>query len=127
MTYTSRYSGLKPVERTIESSNTLEQLEAVKAQFESDYEKKVLELKQLEARNKSEPGFKFSVYDTGSKAVLPDSKEDCWQNNSFDTFNEAIAYAKDWLYPITVPDDWDGSRIEFYGEECYIEVVKEKI
>jgi len=49
----------------------------------------------------------FSVYDNGRPAKYPDSKVDpSWNNNTFDTFEEALEYAHMWLGPFG--GSWDG-------------------
>jgi len=54
---------------------------------------------------------KFNVYDNDKPATLPEIE--CWKNNSFNTYEEAFEYARQWLnipLPVTfnMPADYSG-------------------
>jgi len=54
----------------------------------------------------------YDVFDSGKPARTESSVS--WENNSFASFNEAVAYAKLWLgcHNTVIPNNWDGSAIK---------------
>ena len=70
---------------------------------------------------------KFRVYENDMPAVI--RHVDCWKNNEFDTFDEAVQYARLWTgkmgslplnMPANCPVDYNG-----YGD--MIEIRKETV
>jgi len=66
----------------------------------------------------------YSVYDNGKPAKYPDIKVDMsWVNNKFNTFDEALTYARNWLgvygegVILKVNVEWDYSG---YGDKILI-------
>lgn len=65
---------------------------------------------------------KYAVYDCGKPARFPEvDVHPSWNNNEFNTFEEALAYARHWLGPygeeiiLNLNEPWDyccGSTIE---------------
>jgi len=68
----------------------------------------------------------YTVYDTGKKAVLTDRKLG-WNACSYAYFEVALEYAKKWLgcYSCCIPDNWDGTSIDYNGYGNTIEIRKE--
>lgn len=63
----------------------------------------------------------FTVYDSGRAAQFPDCKVDpSWNNCTFQTLEEAQAYADHWLGygPCHIQPNSPFS----YGDECWIEI-----
>ena len=66
----------------------------------------------------------YCVYDNGKPARYPDCKvDDSWDNNVFFTFDEAFAYARNWLGEWDMlPSDWNGSSLDYSGAGDTIEI-----
>jgi hypothetical protein len=50
-----------------------------------------------------------------------------WKNHKFHTFAEAVAYLKYWLGPVyspCLPDDYNGSPLDYDGCEDIVEIKK---
>jgi hypothetical protein len=69
----------------------------------------------------------FVVYDGGKKVEYHNGLSEGWGKSWFDKKEHAILYAKDWLgeYSITLPDNWDGSPINYSGTGDIIEIREE--
>jgi len=63
----------------------------------------------------------YQVFDNDKPAEYPNSKFPEWHNSRFDTFQEAIDYAKFW-FGIYFPPDWKGDRIDYSGFSDYAEI-----
>lgn len=70
----------------------------------------------------------FVVRDNNKPAQYPDCHVDAiWDNCRFPKFANALGYAKEWLgeYAETLPDNWDGSKLDYSGSGDTIEIRKE--
>lgn len=46
-----------------------------------------------------------------------------WQCSKFNTFEDALNYAKHWLGQFdTIPSDWDGSPYDYSGDGDFIKI-----
>lgn len=73
----------------------------------------------------------FVVIDSERQAIGSNfgiSEEAEWNNASFKTFTEAVDYAKKWLgaYGSVLPDNWDGSEIDYSGYGDKISIRREE-
>lgn len=70
----------------------------------------------------------FAVYEGGAPANNSrwknrDSHSPAWANSRFDTFAEAVAYARKWLGEYDcLPLDWDGKPFDYSGYGDLIEI-----
>lgn len=58
----------------------------------------------------------YSVYENNNAAVLENSY-DCWKNNHFNSFSEALTYARKWLGPL-----FGGSEDGSFGVELILNI-----
>jgi hypothetical protein len=64
----------------------------------------------------------FIVYDCGQRTQYPDCHvpPSSWKTPCFSTFDEAVAYARQWLgcYD-NIPNDWNGKPYVYFGCESF--------
>jgi len=70
----------------------------------------------------------FKVLDSGRLARYPECHvSPTWVSCEFKTFQEAFAYAKDWLGSFySLPSNWDGSVYNYNGYGDTIEIREEQ-
>lgn len=68
---------------------------------------------------------KYAVYENDRPAVLKGSYE-CWHNNVFDTMEQAIIYARQWLgiYEPNVNYNFTLNVPYHYQQDCHIVIKK---
>lgn len=68
----------------------------------------------------------FVVYENDKRADCWNFAVDySWNNSSFDTKEEAIAYAKEWLGDYAPQHDWQGEKYSYSGYGDFIEIREE--
>ena len=66
----------------------------------------------------------FAVYDNNKPAII--EMRNNWKKYKYDTFDEAVIYAADWLGEWDcIPKDWDGSPLDYNGMGDLIEIRNE--
>ena len=68
----------------------------------------------------------FKVFDNDTPACYPHRDIDSSWQTGFQNLEDAISYAKKWLGPwkSAIPENWDGSPIDYTGHGDLISVEK---
>lgn len=70
---------------------------------------------------------RYTVLQSRRPACYPMSRN--WRNCTFDTYQEALTYVRNWLGPEhrgSIPMNWDGLSLEFFPGES-IEIFQERL